>query len=152
SGAYLPLTLEEGRAKSSLYVGAGSYLGRGARVESELVTPGSSSRVAWDHVGNTAVELDAPRSLASYRGTRACRAEAEHGLRGRVAPSSLELAARRMDRARLAALHAGDLVLGLGVRTDLARGSRLDDYGALGPELFIAYGKTLDPQASVELA
>ncbi|HEY4158016.1 MAG TPA: hypothetical protein VGM29_07960 [Polyangiaceae bacterium] len=151
AGAHLPLLVDAGQVKSALDVGVGTYVARGARVETELTTESSTSRVAWDHVGNSALEIDAHGSGSTSGETVAFRADAERGPRGRIAPSSLDLAARRMDRARVGLVHAGDLVVGLGLRTDIARGSSLRDYGAFGPELFVGYGTGLGSSASVDL-
>src|SRR4051812_3097832 len=100
-GAYLPLSVEDGRVTKSLTLGAGAYLVKGVRLEAELDTETSTSRVAWDHLQQTALELDAHGSAALSDASFAYRLDALRGARGRSVSSSLEVSARRMDRARI---------------------------------------------------
>jgi hypothetical protein len=144
-GAYLPLALSDGRVTKSLTLGAGAYLLRGARLDAELDTETSSSRVAWDHVAQSALEIDAHGSAALSEGTFAYRVEALRGARAPVETSVLELAARRTDRARVSVSHVDELALGFGVRADAPRAGALRDFGAAGPELYLGAANGLGP-------
>ena len=147
-GAYLPLKVEDGRVTKSLTLGAGAYLFKGVRLEAELDTETSTSRVAWDHLQQTALELDAHGSAALSDATFAYRLDALRGARGRSVSSSLEVSARRMDRARISVSHVDQLAFGFGVRADAPRAGALGDLGAVGPELYLGaargLGKSVD--------
>jgi hypothetical protein len=149
-GAYLPLDVDDGRVTSSLTVDAGAYLLRGARLEAELDTEASSSRVAWDHVQQTALEVDAHGSAALADATFAYRVDALRGARAPVESSLLEVAARRTDRARISVSHVDEFALGFGVRADAPRAGALRDFGAAGPELYLGSAHALGANASYD--
>ncbi|HEX7451420.1 MAG TPA: hypothetical protein VF294_04015, partial [Polyangiaceae bacterium] len=149
-GAYLPLELKDGRVTKSLTVGAGAYLLRGARLDAELDTEASSSRVAWDHVTRSALEIDAHGSAALSEATFAYRVDALRGARAPVESSVLEVAARRTDRARVSISHVDELALGFGVRADAPRAGALRDFGAAGPELYLGASRSLGPNAAYD--
>jgi hypothetical protein len=149
-GAYFPLSVDDGRVTRSLTIGAGAYLLRGARLEAELDTEASSSRVAWDHVARTALELDAHGSAPLSEANFAYRVDALRGARAAVEPSALEVAARRMDRARVSISHVDELALGFGVRADAPRAGALRDFGAAGPELYLGAARALGSSAAYD--
>jgi hypothetical protein len=150
-GAYLPLSVAEGRVTKSLSLGAGAYLFKGARIEAELATETSTSRVAWDHVQQSALELDAHGSAALSEATFAYRIDALRGARAAVVSSSLEVSARRMDRARISVSHVDQLALGFGVRADAPRAGALGDLGAVGPELYLGAARGLGDSVSYDV-
>jgi hypothetical protein len=149
-GAYLPLELRDGRVTKSLTIGAGAYLLRGARLDAELDTEASSSRVAWDHVTHSALEIDAHGSAALSEATFAYRVDALRGARAPVESSVLEVAARRTDRARVSISHVDELALGFGVRADAPRAGALRDFGAAGPELYLGAARGLGANAAYD--
>jgi hypothetical protein len=146
-GGYLPLEVDDGRVTKSLTLDAGAYLVRGARLEAELDTEASSSRVAWDHVRQTALEVDAHGSAALSDATFAYRVDALRGARAPVESSVLEVAARRTDRARISVSHVDEYALGFGVRADAPRAGALHDFGAGGPELYLGSARALGENA-----
>jgi len=150
-GAYLPLKVEEGRVTRSLTLGAGAYLVKGARVEAELDTESSTSRIAWDRVQQTALELDAHGSAALSDATFAYRIDALRGARAPSVSSSLEVSARRMDRARISVSRVDQLALGFGVRADAPRGGAMSDLGAIGPELYLGSARGLGDSVSYDV-
>ncbi|MEP7049983.1 MAG: hypothetical protein ABJB12_06505 [Pseudomonadota bacterium] len=149
-GAYVPLSVDDGRVTRSLTIGAGAYLLRGARLEAELDTEGSSSRVAWDHATRTALEVDAHGSAALSEANFAYRVDALRGARAPVESSVLEVAARRTDRARVSVSRVDELALGFGVRADAPRAGALRDFGAVGPELYLGAGSALGSHAAYD--
>ena len=136
-GAYAPLQVLDGRVTKSLTLGAGAYLLRGARIDAELDTETGTSRVAWDHLRQTALEVDAHGSAAMSDATLAYRVDALRGGRAGRVSSSLDLSARRTDRARISVSHVDQVALGFGVRADAARSGALRDLGSVGPELYL---------------
>jgi len=150
-GAYVPLSVEDGRVTKSLTLGAGGYLFKGVRLEAELDTEASTSRVAWDHVQQSALELDAHGSAALSEATFAYRIDALRGARAAVVSSSLEVSARRMDRARISVSHVDQLALGFGVRADAPRAGALGDLGAVGPELYLGAARGLGDSVSYDV-
>ncbi|HYQ41102.1 MAG TPA: hypothetical protein VER11_04020 [Polyangiaceae bacterium] len=151
AGAYLPLKVEEGRVTRSLTLGAGAYLLKGARLEAELDTEASTSRVAWDHVQQSALEVDAHGSAALSEATFAYRVDALRGARATSVSSSLEVSARRMDRARISVSRVDQLALGFGVRADAPRGGAMGDLGAIGPELYLGSARGLGDSVSYDV-
>lgn len=150
-GGYLPLKVEEGRVTRSLTLAAGAYLFKGARVEGELDTEGSTSRVAWDHVQQTALEVDARGSATLSDATFAYRVDALRGARAANVSSSLEISARRTDRARISVSRVDQLALGFGVRADAPRAGALGDLGAIGPELYLGAARGLGESVSYDV-
>jgi len=150
-GAYLPLKVEEGRVTQSLTLGAGAYLFKGARLEAELDTEASTSRVAWDHLQQTALELDAHGSAALSEATFAYRIDALRGARAASVSSSLEVSARTMDRARISVSHVDQLALGFAVRADAPRAGALSDLGAVGPELYLGAARGLGDSVTYDV-
>lgn len=150
-GAYFPLKVEEGRVTRSLTLGGGGYLLKGGRLEGELDTESSTSRVAWDHVQHTALEVDAHGSAALSDATFAYRVDALRGARAASVSSSLEVSARRMDRARISVSHVDELALGFGVRADAPRAGPLGDLGAIGPELYLGAARGLGDSVSYDV-
>ena len=150
-GGYLPLKVEDGRVTRSLTLGAGAYLLKGVRLEAELDTEASTSRVAWDHLQQSALELDAHGSAALSEATFAYRIDALRGARAASVSSSLEASARRMDRARISVSHVDQLALGFGVRADAPRAGALGDLGAVGPELYLGAARGLGDSVSYDV-
>ena len=150
-GAYVPLSVEDGRVTKSLTLGAGAYLFEGARLEAELDTEASTTRVAWDHLRQSALELDAHGSAPLSEGTFAYRVDALRGARAAIVSSSLEVSARRTDRARISVSHVDQLALGFGVRADAPRAGALGDIGAVGPELYLGAARGLGSSVSFDV-
>ena len=150
-GAYLPLAVADGRVTKSLSLGAGAYLLRGVRLEAELDTEASTSRVAWDYLQQSALELDAHGSAALSEATFAYRVDALRGARATVVSSSLAVSARRTDRARVSVSHVDRLTLGFGVRADAARGGAIADLGAVGPELYLGAARGLGDSVNFDV-
>jgi len=150
-GAYLPLSVEDGRVTRSLTLGAGAYLVKGVRLSAELETEASSARVAWDHLQQTALELDAHGSAALSDATLAYRIDALRGGRASTVSSSLEVSARRTDRVRLSVSHVDQLALGFGVRADAPRAGALGDLGAAAPELYLGAASGLGDSVSYDV-
>jgi hypothetical protein len=150
-GVYLPLSVEDGRVTKSLTLDAGAYLLKGARLSAELDTEASTSRVAWDHLQQTALEVDAHGSAALSDATFAYRVDALRGARAASVSSSLEVSARRTDRARISVSHVDRLALGFGVRADAPRAGALGDLGAAGPELYLGAGSGLGDSVSYDV-
>lgn len=150
SGAYVPLEVNEGRVAKSLTVTGGAYVLRGARIEAELETEASSSRVAWDHLQQTALEVDAHGSAVLADASFAYRVDALRGARAPRESSLLEVAARRTDRARVGVSHVDEFALGFGVRADAPRAGSLRDFGAAGPELYVGSARALGANASYD--
>ena len=149
-GVYLPLETADGRVTKSLTLGAGAYLLHGARLEGELDTESSSSRVAWDHVQRSALEVDAHGSAELSDATFAYRVDALRGARAPVESSVLDVAARRTDRARVSVSHVDEFALGFGVRADAPRAGALRDFGAAGPELYLGSARALGENATYD--
>lgn len=150
TGAYFPLQVVDGRVTKSLTAGLGAYLLRGARVEAEFDTEASSSRVAWDHLRSSALEVDARGSAALSGATFAYRVDAVRGARAPVESSSLEVAARSTDRVRIGVSRVDELTLGFGLRADAARAGALRDFGAIGPELHLGSAQGLGSSAAYD--
>ena len=150
-GAWLPLAVEDGRVTRSLALGAGGYSAGGARLEAELDTEQSSARVAWDHLDHTALELDAHGSVPLSEANFAYRIDALRGARAARVSSSLEVAARRTDRARIGVSHVDELALGFGVRADAPRAGAWRDLGAAGPELYVGAARGLGDSSNVDV-
>ncbi|MEO8906381.1 MAG: hypothetical protein ABI488_27435 [Polyangiaceae bacterium] len=149
-GVYLPVQVDDGRVTRSLTLSAGAYLFRGARLEAQFDTEASSSRVAWDHVDRTALEIDAHGSAALSEANFAYRVDALRGARAPVESSVLEVAARRTDRARVSVSHVDEFALGFGVRADAPRAGALRDFGAAGPELYLGAAHALGSNAAYD--
>jgi hypothetical protein len=150
-GIYVPLSVEDGRVTRSLVLGAGVYSRPGVRLEAELDTEASSARVAWDYVQRGALELDAHGSAPLSDGTFAYRVDALRGARAAIVSSSLDVAARRTDRARLGVSHVDELSLGFGLRADAARAGAMRDLGAAGPELYLGAAQRLGRSANYDV-
>lgn len=151
AGGYLPLEVQDGRATKSLSLGAGAYLLRGLRLEAQLDTEASTSRIAWDHLHESALELDAHGSAALSEATFAYRVDALRGARAPSQTSSLEVAARRTDRVRFSVSRVNELALSFGVRADAARGGAFRDLGAVGPELYLGAARNLGANVSYDV-
>ncbi len=149
-GAYVPLGVEDGRVTRSLTLGAGGYTTGGVRLEAELDTEQGTSRVAWDHIEHSAVELDAHGAVPLSGANIAYRVDALRGARAAVVSSSLEVAARRTDRARIGISHVDELALGFGVRADAPRAGAWRDLGAAGPELYLGAARGLGDSSTVD--
>jgi len=107
--------------------------------------------VAWDHLNQTALELDAHGSAALSDATFAYRIDALRGARAAIVSSSLEVSARRMDRARISVSHVDQLALGFGLRADAPRTGELGDLGAVGPELYLGAARGLGDSVSYDV-
>ena len=150
-GAYLPLSVADGRVTKSLTLNVGAYLRKGVRLEAEFDTEASTSRVAWDHLQRSALELDAHGSAALSEATFAYRVDALRGTRAAIVSSSLEVSARRTDRARISVSHVDRLALGFGVRADAPRGGAIADLGAVGPELYLGAARGLGDSVAFDV-
>lgn len=153
SGLHVPFTANQGRpAARALDIGAFGYVNGGVRLDARLFTPQSTSFVRWDHVGGTALTVDAHAAVAGESGAVwAYDVDASRGARGREALSLLEAAARRYDHARLGVGSSGTSLFALGVQADGARGDWLKDPAQLGPFAEIATAGALGKSSSYSL-
>ena len=65
--------------------------------------------------------------------------------------SSLDVAAKRTDRARIGVSHVDELVLGFTLRADAPRAGALRDLGAAGPELYLGAAHRLGGSANFDV-
>lgn len=155
SGVHVPLGGRRGPTLSSVDLFLGGYLQGGGAVETRLVTPASTTFVRFDHLRDSALDVDSHGSSTNRLGVSgAFRVDAVRGARGRRASIELEPAARRFDSARAsvsAASEAG-VVGAFGAEATLDRGTDLARWGALGPVLELGYGTALGHGASVDAA
>jgi hypothetical protein len=153
SGLHVPFDSNQGRpAARALDIGAYGYVEGGARVDVRLLTPQSTSFVRWDHLGGSALSIDAHAATTGETAAIwAYDVDASRGQRGRVALSSLEAAARRYDHARLGAGSASGSMFALGVAAAGRRGDWLSDPLLLGPFAVVATGGALGKRSSYEL-
>jgi hypothetical protein len=135
SGVHVPFASNQGRyAERALDIGAFGYLEGGARVEARLLTPQSTSFVRWDHLGGTALTIDAHAAAETESSAVwAYDFDVSRGARGRTSLSALEAAARRYDHARVGVGSGDGALLGAGIAAAGARGDRLSDPLSLGP-------------------
>ena len=146
SGVHVPIgkrTADAGPALLDLR-GAGYFKG-GAEVELDLATSESTTKLRWDHLGESLVAADAHGAANATTGaTAAWRIDAIRGERGRLGTIELEPASRREDRALLSVGRGfGGLVGGLGVSATGARAGAFDDPGAVGPEAHLGIAGAL---------
>jgi hypothetical protein len=122
---------------------ASGYVQGGAEIEARLATARSSTRMRWDHLGESLIAADAHGSaiLPDSSAGAAWRVDAIRGARGRTGTLELEPAARRFDRAQLTVAYArAGPVFGMGLRGTAPRGGPLDEPGAVGPLLHVGIG------------
>jgi len=150
TGVYVPLQVSDGRVTRSLALAGGAYSAGGARLEGEFDSEASTSRVAWDHVQHSALEIDAHGSAALSEAQFAYHVSALRGERARVEPSSLEVASRRTDRATASVSHVDEFALGFALRADAPRAGAFRDFGAVGPELYLGAARDLGPNAAYD--
>lgn len=150
SGLHVPFSSNQGRPSTrALDLGGFAYLKGGARVDVRLLTPQSSSLIRWDHVGGTALTMDAHAASAGQSGTVwAFDVDASRGARGREALTSLDAAARRYDHARVGVGTSGSASLALGAHADAARGAWLADPASVGPFALLSTGGNLGEASS----
>jgi hypothetical protein len=153
SGVHIPFASNQGRpAARALDIGAFGYLEGGARIDARLLTPQSTSFVRWDHLGESALTIDAHAAVAGESGAVwAYDVDASRGARGREALSALEAAARRYDHARFGVGSSGTSLFALGVQADAARGAWLADPAQLGPFAEVATSGALGKSSSYTL-
>ena len=153
SGVHVPFDSNQGRpAARSLDIGGFGYTTGGARVDARLFTPQSTSQVRWDYRDGTALTVDAHAAVSGRTAAVwAYDADASLGSRGRTALSSLEAAARRYDHARLGVASTGNVLFGVGVGADTARGALLLDPVNVGPFALVSTGGALGDRTSYAL-
>jgi hypothetical protein len=153
SGVHLPFgpKPDHGR-RSALDLRAAGYVKGGAELDGNMATPTTSTRVRWDHLRRSLLEIDAHGAVAGpRRGSVAWQLDAIRGARGLEGTILLEPAARRYDRAVLLALRArGAGLFAMGVRTDAARGGPLDRFGAVGPRAHLGFGGALGDVGDID--
>lgn len=153
SGVHVPFESNQGRpaARALDLVGYG-YVRGGARVDARLLTPRSTSLVRWDHVGGSALGVDAHGADSGRTGAVwAYDVDVSRGARGRAALSSLDAAARRYDHARLGAGSVGSSLFALGASAAGRRGDGLLEPAYLGPFGVVATGGSLGKASSYGL-
>ncbi len=120
---------------------AGGYALGGARVEATYRTPGSFGRVAWDHLRESGVAIDA-RGRAGDKATGprvAWDVDALLGRRALVATSDLGAASRPFDHGRAEAFtDVGGVTVASGVDFVSPRGVTPFQGWALGPALSLS--------------
>ncbi|MDF3072190.1 MAG: hypothetical protein K0R38_7791 [Polyangiaceae bacterium] len=153
SGVHVPFDSNNGRpAARALDVGAYGYVQGGARVDAKLLTPETTSFVRWDHLGATALVLDAHGAVSGRRpSVVAYDVDASLGERGRMVHSSLEAASRRYDHARLGVASQGPFLAAFGLAADAPRAAALTSPLGLGPFALLATGGTLGDRTSYTL-
>ncbi len=153
SGVHVPFDSNQGRPPArALDIGAFGYLEGGVRIDARLLTPQSTSFVRWDHVGESALGIDAHAAASGETAAvLAYDVDASRGARGRTSLSSLEAAARVYDHGRVGAASMGSALIGLGVAADGRRGDWLSDPLDLGPFGVVATGGALGDRSSYSL-
>lgn len=129
---------------SSLDLMASGYTKGGAELALRVGTPSSSTRVRWDHLGSSLVEMDSRGASSLGSTTGAWSVTALRGQRARTRTLELEPAAMRYDRAELSALRlSSNEVVGIGLRGIAPRAGPLDEFGLVGPVAFASAGAAL---------
>lgn len=153
SGVHLPFgpKPDHGR-RSALDLRAAGYVKGGGELDGNMATPTTSTRVRWDHLRRSLLELDAHGAAAGpHAASVAWQLDAIRGARGLQGTILLEPAARRYDRAGLSALRArGAGLLSMGVRADAVRGGPLDRFGAVGPRAHLGFGGALGDVGDID--
>ncbi|HVW28495.1 MAG TPA: hypothetical protein VHC69_24190 [Polyangiaceae bacterium] len=144
SGVHAPL------GAGGLDVRGAGYLRGGADVSALLTTPRTSTFVRWDHLGDSALRLDARGALSlDAHSAMAWSVDALRGARALGGPSLLEEVALRQDRARFAAgFSDGGVAAGVAVEAASPRGAALSSVVAAGPTLFVGFGAPLGTSAT----
>ena len=142
SGVHVPFG--EGQM-SALDVAAAGYVEGGVDVETRLTTARTTSRVRWDHLRESLLDVEMlGSSVPVDDGVIAWSVEAIRGPRALPGTILLEDAARRYDRAAVAAGRAGgQATYGIALRADAERGGPMDDAGLAGPAASLALGSAL---------
>ncbi len=142
SGVHIPFDSNQGRpALRSLDIAGAGYIEGGARVDVQLLTPGSTSFVRWDHLGQTALTIDAHGAAAGdAAAVWAYDIDASRGIRGRRALTSLEAAARRFDHGRVGVGSVSSTLFAAGIAADGERGDGLAEPLSLGPFAEVSIG------------
>ena len=113
AGVHVPLAGKRGPTLSALDLGAAGYLRGGIDLETRLTTPGTSTRVRWDHLHDSLLAVDAHGAGASRDGAAAAvRVDAIRGARGLAGTLELEPVSRRWDHARATLSGGGEHVVG----------------------------------------
>lgn len=144
AGLHVPLgKTEEG--SNGLDLRASGYAKGGAELEGELGLGPSSSHVRWDYLRASGLALESHAADSNPKGEFAAfRVTALRAARGIASTSSLEEAARRYDRALVGVgLASSNALLGWGFAANGPRGGPLDEYGAAGPLLHVAFGQAV---------
>lgn len=151
AGVHVPFGSD---SDTQLDVFASGYLKGGAELEGRLAAPTSSTRVRWDHLNQSLLELDAHGSAGGrHAGSVAWRVDAIRGARGRRGTVELEPAARRFDRAELELSETvSGVVLAAGAQSVGRRAAPVDEVGEIGPRAHLGVSEALGAHGSVDLA
>ncbi|MBI3200327.1 MAG: hypothetical protein HYZ29_02220 [Myxococcales bacterium] len=152
TGVHVPIGGKRGPTLSALDVSAAGYLRGGVDVETRLSTPGTSTRVRWDHQRDSLLALDAHGAGAGRDGAAAAlRIDAIRGARGLAGTLELEPVSRRWDHARASLSGASEHVVGaLGGVAVAERGAAMDAGVAAGPVAALAFGGALGAGSSAD--
>lgn len=141
-GVHLPW--RSGELDGGLDVRAGGYAQGGFATAATLVTPASSTKIAFDrHAyslrGENGLAVDARGAIEEHRGTTfAWDADIVRGARGLYATTDLEAASRPWDRAAAEASARGDgMLVALSARGVGRRGGEGSGWDAGGPGLVL---------------
>lgn len=138
-GVHLPL--HEGTStEGGLDLRAGAYVKGGAAVDAHLYTPTSTTRVRWDRLRSDGVAVDARGATSTSSAPSAespsvaWDVDVVRGVRGVLATTDLDAAARPYDRAAMeGAWRAHGWTIATAVRSIASRGGDVLDLGAVGP-------------------
>jgi hypothetical protein len=154
SGVHLPWGERDTLGhRSALDLRAAGYLKGGAEVTAEVTTERTTTAVRWDHLASDLVGVEAHGSVTSDRlgAAAAWSVDALRGPRALVGTPSLEVASRRLDRARVSVVRAGEnTILSLGLRADETRGTSLGELGAAGPRVGVAHLQPIGDAGTLE--
>ena len=145
SGLHLPLRNSDQSDPVVMDINAGGYARGGWDLGGQLTTSGSTTRIRWDHIESSFVEVDAHGSRQLGQSSIDWSADLLRGPRARVGFVSPEAASRQNDRARAEIIHSdGKILAGVGLRFDAWRAAAIDSVSLLGPQLRLAAGTSLD--------
>jgi len=152
AGVHVPLAGKRGPTLSALDLGAAGYLRGGIDLETRLTTPGTSTRVRWDHLHDSLLAVDAHGAGASRDGAAAAvRVDAIRGARGLAGTLELEPVSRRWDHARATLSGGGEHVVGaIGGVATARRGAAIDAGVAAGPAAALSFGGALGAGSSAD--
>jgi len=154
AGVHVPLGGRRGPTLQSLDLYASGYVLGGVDLEAQVATPATSTRVRFDHIRQSLLEVDARGGVTGPNDSVvAWHVDALRGERGRRGALQIEPAARRYDRAALSLATAGQgWVGGFGAGATAVRAGSFDELGAAGPSLHLGFGSALGAGATLDSA